>query len=145
MSGSSSMTLTPNLHQALQQSQNSLRSLRKTLEQREQDLNAVQAALQGLESEKRKLGESATTDRFSLELEVDRLKRDLARCQTELDLATEDVKDKERRRRESEAALDKLVSSTKQMILVISHIDSHSSTRNIGNSQINCRARLKLV
>lgn len=114
MGGLSSMTLTPNLHQALQQSQNSLRSLRKTLEQREQDLNAVQAALQGLESEKRKLGESATTDRFSLELEVDRLKRDLARCQTELDLATEDVKDKERRRRESEAALDKLVSSTKQ-------------------------------
>lgn len=55
------------------------------------------------------MGESATTDRFSLELEVDRLKRDLTRCQNDLELANEDVRDKERRRREGEDALDKLV------------------------------------
>jgi SMC interacting uncharacterized protein involved in chromosome segregation len=65
--------------------------------------------LQALESEKRKLGESATTDKFSLELEVDRLRRDLQRCEAELERAREDVRDRERARREREEALDKLV------------------------------------
>jgi SMC interacting uncharacterized protein involved in chromosome segregation len=93
----------------MQEAQSSLKSVRALLEQREADLAAVQSALQALESEKRKLGESATTDKFSLELEVDRLRRDLQRCEAELERAREDVRDRERARREREEALDKLV------------------------------------
>lgn len=93
----------------MQDAQSSLKSAHSLLEQREADLAAVQSALQALESEKRKLGESATTDKFSLELEVDRLRRDLQRCEAELERAREDVRDRERARREREGALDKLV------------------------------------
>lgn len=95
--------------QSLKEAQSSLKSSQALLEQRETDLAAVQAALQAIESEKRKLGESATTDKFSLELEVDRLRRDLQRCEDDLQRAREDVKDRERVRREREGALDKLV------------------------------------
>ena len=93
----------------MQDAQSSLKSARALLEQREADLADVQSALQALESEKRKLGESATTDKFSLGLEVDRLRRDLQRCEDELERAREDVRDRERARREREGALDKLV------------------------------------
>lgn len=95
--------------QSLKEAQSSLKSSQALLEQRETDLAAVQAALQAIESEKRRLGESATTDKFSLELEVDRLRRDLQRCEDDLQRAREDVKDRERVRREREGALDKLV------------------------------------
>lgn len=79
------------------------------MDQREVDLAAVQSALQAIESEKRQLGESATTDRFSLELEVDRLRRDLQRCEEDLDRAREEVRDRDKARRDRESALDKLV------------------------------------
>lgn len=95
--------------QALQQLRTKLKSAQSLLEQRETDIAQIQSALQSLENEKRKLGESHTTDRFSLSIEVDRLKRDLARCQNELDLAREEVKMNERTRREREGILDKLV------------------------------------
>lgn len=95
--------------QSLQEAQSSLRSSKALLEQREVDFAAVQAALQALENEKRKLGESATTDKFSLELELDRLRRDLQRCEDDLERAREDVKERERTRRDREGLLDKLV------------------------------------
>ncbi len=97
-------------HQALAQARSTLKSVRTLLEQRESDLAAVQTALRDLESEKRKLGESHTTDRFSLELELDRLKRDLARCEDELARARDDLREKERARRDRDGAIDKLVS-----------------------------------
>lgn len=93
----------------MQDAQSALKSSHALLEQREADLADVQSALQALESEKRKLGESATTDKFSLQLEVDRLRRDSQRCEEELERAREDVRDRERVRREREGALDKLV------------------------------------
>jgi len=69
----------------------------------------VQTALRSLESEKQKLGETHTTDRFSLELELDRLKRDLARSDDELQRAREEVKEREKTKRERDATVDKLV------------------------------------
>jgi septal ring factor EnvC (AmiA/AmiB activator) len=80
-------------------------SVRTLLEQQESDLAAVQTALRDLESEKRKLGESHTTDRFSLELELDRLKRDLARCEDELARARDDLREKERVRHDRDGAM----------------------------------------
>ena len=110
-------------YQALAQAQSTLKSVRSLLEQRESDLAAVQTALRDLESEKRKLGESHTTDRFSLELELDRLKRDLARCEDELARTRDDLRDKEQVRRDRDAAIDRLVSvlSCACVLLVIGH------------------------
>ena len=70
----------------------------------------IRPALCDLESEKCKLGESHTTDHFSLELELDCLKRDLARCEDELARARDDLREKEQVRHDRDGAIDKLVS-----------------------------------
>jgi hypothetical protein len=49
------------------------------LSQRESGLEAVQSALRDMEQRSKELGETHTTARFSLQLEVDRLKRDADR------------------------------------------------------------------
>ncbi|KAJ8582147.1 hypothetical protein M405DRAFT_868075 [Rhizopogon salebrosus TDB-379] len=49
------------------------------LSQRESDLEAVQSVLRDMEQRSKELGETHTTARFSLQLEVDRLKRDVDR------------------------------------------------------------------
>jgi septal ring factor EnvC (AmiA/AmiB activator) len=53
-----------------------------------------------MESESKKLGETHTTARFSLQLEVDRLKRDLERSEDELAHARKDIDEEESRDRE---------------------------------------------
>ncbi|KAG9090077.1 hypothetical protein FRC06_001235 [Ceratobasidium sp. 370] len=92
------------LEQDLEHARNELRSLEVTLHQREDDLAAVQSALRTLEAAR----ESSTTDKFSLELEVDRLKRDLERCEDELARARRELGDAENRGREREAVVDKM-------------------------------------
>ena len=62
---------------ALQSALNDLTRTQSLLKQRESDHGAVQSSLQGLESESKRLGETHTTAGFSLQLEVDWLKRDL--------------------------------------------------------------------
>jgi chromosome segregation ATPase len=59
---------------------------------RDRDLASVQSALRSLEDERRKLGDDHTSDRFSLELEIERVKRDLEQCEDELDRAKEDLR-----------------------------------------------------
>jgi chromosome segregation ATPase len=83
-----------------------LRSVEMALHQREADLSAVQSALRNLESAR----ENSTTDKFSLELELDRLRRDLERCEDELARARRELGDAEGRGREREAVVDKMVS-----------------------------------
>lgn len=78
------------------------------LTQREADLAAVQGALQTLESESRRLGETHTTARFSLQLESDRLKRDLERLEDELARARRELDEREAKTRERDAIVDKL-------------------------------------
>ncbi|KAI5831380.1 hypothetical protein K523DRAFT_237634 [Schizophyllum commune Tattone D] len=78
------------------------------LSQREADLEAVQQALQTLEAESKRLGESHTTARFSLQLEVDRLKRDLERLEDELSRARKELAEKESRSFDHNSVLDKL-------------------------------------
>ncbi|KAI5899088.1 uncharacterized protein SCHCODRAFT_02604140 [Schizophyllum commune H4-8] len=78
------------------------------LSQREADLEAVQQALQTLEAESKRLGESHTTARFSLQLEVDRLKRDLERLEDELSRARKELAEKEARSFDHNSVLDKL-------------------------------------
>ncbi|PCH38489.1 hypothetical protein WOLCODRAFT_115591 [Wolfiporia cocos MD-104 SS10] len=93
---------------ALQNAQAELARAQSLLAQREADLAAVQHALEALEAESKKLGESHTTARFSLQLEVDRLTRDLARVEDELARARRDLGDREGRTRERDSVIDKL-------------------------------------
>ena len=65
------------------------------LSQREADLQAVQQALQTLEAESKRLGETHSTARFSLQLETDRMKRDMERLESELARARQDLSDKD--------------------------------------------------
>lgn len=82
-----------------------MRALEMTLHQREADLGAVQTALRNLEAAR----ESSTTDKFSLELELDRLRRDLERCEDELARVRRELADAEARGREREVVVDKMV------------------------------------
>ncbi|KAJ3509684.1 hypothetical protein NLJ89_g5089 [Agrocybe chaxingu] len=93
---------------ALQSALNDLARTQSLLSQREADLQAVQAALQTLEAENKRAGETHTTARFSLQLEADRLKRDLERLEDELARARKELDDKESKTRDRDGALDKL-------------------------------------
>lgn len=63
---------------------------RERFAQREADVERLQTALNGLEAESRQLGRSHSSDRHALELEIDRVRRDLERCEDELASANED-------------------------------------------------------
>ncbi|KAG6896548.1 hypothetical protein C0992_007544 [Termitomyces sp. T32_za158] len=93
---------------ALQNASNDLARVQSLLSQRESDLQAVQTALQTLEAESKRLGETHTTARFSLQLETDRLKRDLERVEAELSRARKELDDKDAKSRDRDGALDDL-------------------------------------
>ncbi|CAL1703091.1 unnamed protein product [Somion occarium] len=93
---------------ALQSTLDDLARTQSLLTQRESDLAAVQSVLQTLESESKKLGESHTTARFSLQLEVDRLKRDVERLEDELSRTRKELDDKDGKSRDRDGVIDKL-------------------------------------
>ena len=93
---------------ALQSALNDLARAQSLLTQREADLVAVQTALQTLEADNKKLGESHTTARFSLQLEVDRLRRDVERLEDELARARKELDDREGKGRDRDGVIDKL-------------------------------------
>ncbi|KZV62762.1 hypothetical protein PENSPDRAFT_758485 [Peniophora sp. CONT] len=93
---------------ALQTALTDLARAQSLLQQREEDLAALQNSLQDTEEESKRLGESHTTARFSLQLEVDRLKRDLERLEDEVARARKDRDDRETKARERDGVLDKL-------------------------------------
>lgn len=93
---------------ALQSALHDLTSTQALLSQRESDLAQVQNALQTLEHESKKLGESHTTARFSLQLEVDRLKRDVERLEDELRRARRELDERDGKQRDRDAVLDRL-------------------------------------
>lgn len=59
--------------------------------QRDRDLLSVQNALRSLEDDRRKLGDAHSSDRFSIELEMERVKRDLAAAEDEIERARGEV------------------------------------------------------
>ncbi|KAF8806084.1 hypothetical protein BYT27DRAFT_7339311 [Phlegmacium glaucopus] len=93
---------------ALQSALADLARTQSLLSQRETDLEAVQQALKNLEAERKRLGETHTTARFSLQLETDRMKRDMERLESELARARQDLSDKDVKSREHDSSLDKL-------------------------------------
>ncbi|KAF9045716.1 hypothetical protein BDZ89DRAFT_1058679 [Hymenopellis radicata] len=93
---------------ALQSTLADLTRTQSLLSQREADLQAVQNVLQTIEAESKRAGETHTTARFSLQLEVDRLKRDLERLEDELARARKDLQERESKGRDRDGDLDKL-------------------------------------
>lgn len=99
------------LHNAL----TDLERTRSLLAQRDTDLAALQSALQSMDAESKKLGESATTARFSLQLEVDRMKRDLDRLEDELARARKELDDRETKSRERDGIVDTLHAENREL------------------------------
>jgi chromosome segregation ATPase len=93
---------------ALQSALGDMTRAQSLLSQREKDLDAVQTALQTFETESKRMGENHTTAQFSLQLEADRLKRDLERVEDELSRVRKELDDKDVRHRERDSMLDKL-------------------------------------
>ncbi|KAG7447276.1 uncharacterized protein BT62DRAFT_931123 [Guyanagaster necrorhizus] len=100
---------------ALQSALNDLSRAQSLLSQRETDLQAVQVALQMLESESKRAGETHTTAQFSLQLEVDRLKRDLERVEDELARARKELSERESKSRDRDSDLDKLHGDNREL------------------------------
>jgi hypothetical protein len=68
-----------------------------------------------MEQRSKELGETHTTARFSLQLEVDRLKRDVDRLEDELVRARKDVGDREGTTRDREDLIHKLQLEVQQL------------------------------
>ncbi|KAK0200971.1 hypothetical protein DFS33DRAFT_1507788 [Desarmillaria ectypa] len=100
---------------ALQSALNDLSRAQSLLSQRDTDLQAVQTALRALESESKRAGETHTTTQFSLQLEVDRLKRDLERIEDELTRARKELNDRESKGRDRDSDLDKLHGENREL------------------------------
>jgi hypothetical protein len=100
---------------ALQSALGDLNRVQTLLGQRETDLAEVQKVLQGLEEESKRRGEVDTTTRFSLQLDVDRLKRDLNRVEDELARARSDLEDRETKLREKDNTIDTLHSQSRDL------------------------------
>ncbi|KAH7883401.1 hypothetical protein F5I97DRAFT_1930960 [Phlebopus sp. FC_14] len=93
---------------ALQSALDNLAKTETLLEQRQSDLRALQDALKTHEEESKKLGDSHTTAKFSLQLEVDRLKRDIQNLEDALSRARQDIASREGNTRERDVAIDNL-------------------------------------
>ena len=93
---------------ALQSALDDLARTQSLLDQRNTEYQAVKDALQTLEVESKRLGETHTTAKFSLQLEVDRLQRDLERLEGDLVRARRDLDEKDNKSRNRDDVLDKL-------------------------------------
>ncbi|GAA5873076.1 hypothetical protein JCM1840_007316 [Sporobolomyces johnsonii] len=107
--------LIPFRSQDLRSSQNDVKQLHALLATRESDIQSLQDTLNGLETASRRQGESATSDRFALELEMDRAKRDLARAQKELEQIKEELEERVRAAKEKEMQLATLQSENRDL------------------------------
>lgn len=93
---------------ALQSALDDLARTQALLDQRNMEYQAVKDALQTLEAESKRAGETHTTAKFSLQLEVDRLQRDLERLETDLARARRDLEERDNKGRNRDDVLDKL-------------------------------------
>lgn len=88
---------------------------RETLAVREKDVDDLQQALDGMSRSLASQDENATNDQFALQLELDRLKRDLARLDAELSRTRLDADHKAESVRERDMTLATLNSEIKDL------------------------------
>ena len=93
---------------ALRSTLDELARTQTLLDQRNMEYQAVKDALQTLETESKRAGETHTTAKFSLQLEVDRLQRDLERLEADLSRARKDLEERDDKGRDRDSVLDKL-------------------------------------
>ena len=94
-----------------------LEVIRERVSERDRDVRDLQNALKGLESDKRRIGDDHLDDRRSLELEMDRVKRDLGRSEDELDHAKREVDRLEQSLAQLRSDLSDMVSSDAKWLL----------------------------
>lgn len=87
-----------------------LEAARDRVAMRDRDLTNLQTALRSLEDERHKLGSAASSDQRSLELEIDRLRRDLTTTEDEVDRARDELREKEQALHDRDLELAELVS-----------------------------------
>lgn len=95
-------------------------SVQALLEQRQHDLAEVQKALEGSEKESKRRGEVDTSTRFSLQLEMDRLKRDTERLEDELSRTRAELILRESKIQEKDDLVDTLHSQTRELSMQLS-------------------------
>lgn len=93
---------------ALRSALDDLARAQALLDQRNMEYQAVKDALQTLEAESKRAGETHTTAKFSLQLEVDRLQRDLERLEGDLARARRDLDERDNKGKDRDSVLDKL-------------------------------------
>ena len=87
-----------------------LDAARDRLVQKDDDVRDLQDALNQLENARRRLGDERSIDQYSSQLEIDRVKRDLARNEDQLNRALEDIQNLEATLSDKQAELADLVS-----------------------------------
>jgi chromosome segregation ATPase len=87
-----------------------LEGMRERLAQRDEDVRDLQDALNNLENARRRLGDERSIDQYSSQLEIDRVRRDLASSEDQLNRALEDIQDLEATLSDKQAELADLVS-----------------------------------
>jgi DNA repair exonuclease SbcCD ATPase subunit len=87
-----------------------IEAVRERISERDRDVRDLQNALKGLESDKRRIGDDHMDDRRSLELEIDRVKRDLGRSQDDLEHAQQEIDRLETSLSQQRAELSDMVS-----------------------------------
>ncbi|KAE8243974.1 hypothetical protein A4X13_0g6869 [Tilletia indica] len=92
--------------EALRNLQAELDSAKSALAASRADVEKLQSALRDTENEHSRMGLHNANDKHSLELELDRVKRDLARCEADLERVRKELDRKEDSMRERDQALD---------------------------------------
>ncbi|KAM0792032.1 hypothetical protein ACM66B_006259 [Microbotryomycetes sp. NB124-2] len=82
---------------------------------REKDVQGLQQALNGLEKSARHDGEAHSNNRMALEIELDRLKRDLTRCEADLERAERDLHENTDALRERDLTVATLQTENKEL------------------------------
>lgn len=90
------------MKQLVQQAREDATQFKRVVDARERDLRALQDAYKKLEASHSRQGESNIHARSSLALEVDRLRRDMARSEQDLAAARRELEDKAARLKEEE-------------------------------------------
>ncbi|KAH7911120.1 hypothetical protein BJ138DRAFT_29977 [Hygrophoropsis aurantiaca] len=143
-----------NKESALQSALVDLARAQSLLAQRQSDLETVQNTLRSLEADSKQLGESHTTAKFSLELEVDRLKRDVQRLEHELELSRTDLAERESKSRDRNDVIDKLhgeirelaaqlASQTQARLNLSEKLDTTQASLKVSDTELSaCRTKM---
>ncbi|GAA5902534.1 uncharacterized protein JCM6883_001440 [Sporobolomyces salmoneus] len=110
------------LEEDLRSFQNEVKQLKSLVSTREADLESLESALNSL----RRQGENANTDKFALDLEIDRSRRDLARVEKEVREARGELEEKIKRTRELELQVANLESDNRELT---AQVASQTQTR----------------